>query len=74
MTHDDLLTELRAMPSLKEKSPEHFYRKSKPCLHFHGAGDAMVADLRTTGDWERLPAGTPADRRTLLARAELDLA
>jgi len=68
-THDDLLAVLRSLDALNErgKTP-HFYRGATPFLHFHGAGDARTADLRRGGDWQRLPAATPADRAALLAQ------
>jgi hypothetical protein len=74
-THEDLLDELRAVPGLVErgKRPGTFYRGSRPFLHFHGAGEAMTADLKTGDGWDRLPAATPADRAALLAAVEARL-
>ena len=71
-THEDLLEALRAVPGLVErgKRPGTFYRRSRPFLHFHGAGDARTADLRRGDGWQRLPAATPADRAALLAAVE----
>lgn len=74
-THEDLLDTLRAVPGLVErgKRPGTFYRGSRPFLHFHGAGEAMTADLKTGDSWDRLPAATPADRAALLAAVEARL-
>jgi hypothetical protein len=71
VTHDELVAAIRRLDGLEErgKTP-HFYLGGTPFLHFHGAGDDLAADIRPpgAGDWERVPAATPADRAALLAR------
>jgi hypothetical protein len=70
----DLLTRLRAIDALHERSPGVFYRKSLPFLHFHGTGDGLVSDLKVGPDWLRYPARTAAERRVIAADARRVLA
>ena len=63
---EPLLCELRACAGLKEKSRGTFYRGSRAFLHFHEHGDEFYADIRLRDDFERFPATTAADRKTLL--------
>lgn len=71
MSHDELVAALRRLDGLEErgKTP-HFYLGGRPFLHFHGDGDERTADIRPpgAGEWERVPAATPADRAVLLER------
>lgn len=51
---DRLLTQLRAIDGLKEKSRGVFYRASKAFLHFHEHEGDIVCDVRLAGvDFER---------------------
>jgi len=65
----DLLAEISALDglSLRGKTQTAIYRKSKPFLHFHWNEDGIVADVRYTDDWERIPANTVAEQRKLVA-------
>lgn len=73
-THEQLLDALRTLPTLTEKSPGRFYRRSRAFLHFHGKGEDLCADVRLGDDWERLPAARPDDRAALAERVALFLA
>ena len=67
-THEDLLDQLRTLPSLTEKSPGRFYRRSKAFLHFHEDPTGPYADVRLGADFERCRVRTQQERRTLLRR------
>ncbi len=60
------LIELRRFPALTEKNEGLFYMGSKAFLHFHGAPGDIVADLKTTGDWERYPVNNRTDQKKVL--------
>jgi hypothetical protein len=65
---EPLLTQLRAIDGLTEKSRGVFYRRSKACLHFHADGTDTYADVRLdTDDFERTRATTRAEQRALVA-------
>ena len=73
-TRDDLetlgvlLEALRGLPTLKERKPGVFYRKSKAFLHFHEDGGQLFADVRLDGkDFDRLPVTARSAQRKLLA-------
>ena len=64
---DELLTGLRAIDGLREKSPGTFYRRSRAFLHFHADPAGVYADVRFAGDdFERRPVHTRAERARLL--------
>ena len=65
---ESLLKELRTRDGLKEKSRGTFYRGARAFLHFHEHGDSeLFADIRFAGDdFERLPATTATERKSLL--------
>jgi hypothetical protein len=71
---EPLLAKLRHVAGLKEKSRGVFYRGSRAFLHFHADGDRLYADVRFGDDFERLPATTAAERKTLLSRVAAALA
>jgi hypothetical protein len=63
----DLLTDMRALPGLVEKSPGVFYRRSRAFLHFHADPAGLYADVRFAGDdFERRPVHTRAQRDEML--------
>jgi hypothetical protein len=63
----DLLTDIRALPGLVEKSPGVFYRRSRAFLHFHADPAGLYADVRFAGDdFERRPVHTRAQRDEML--------
>jgi N-acetylglutamate synthase-like GNAT family acetyltransferase len=64
---EPLLTELRAVDGLTEKSRGVFYRRSRAFLHFHADGDDTYADVRVEGDeFERTRVTTNAEQRDLV--------
>jgi len=64
---ESLLTELRAVDALTERSRGVFYRRSRACVHFHRDGDDTYADVRLEGDdFERTRVTTNAEQRALV--------
>ena len=72
---DDLLTELRSLEGLREKSRGVFYRRSRAFLHFHEDPAGLFADARLDGaEFERFRVTTAAERATFLGRVRAALA
>jgi hypothetical protein len=65
-TIEPLLTEIRTVPGLIEKSRGVFYRKSQAFLHFHEDPSGMHADIRTGEEFERFRAETASEQAALL--------
>jgi hypothetical protein len=63
---ESLLVELRQLDGLRERKRGVFYRKSSALIHFHEDPAGIFADLRTGGQWTRLPVNTASQRRRLL--------
>jgi hypothetical protein len=63
---DPLLEQLRAIDGLRERKRGNFMVKSRPFLHFHAHGDEFFADVRVADDFERFPATTATQQRTLV--------
>ncbi|SED41667.1 hypothetical protein SAMN05444161_7998 [Rhizobiales bacterium GAS191] len=61
-----LLTAIRALATLKEKSRGVFYLRSRAALHFHEDPAGLFADLRLVGDWQRLPVNSFAEQAVLM--------
>jgi hypothetical protein len=51
---EPLLSELRTVAGLREKSRGTFYRGSKAFLHFHEDPSGLFADVRFEADFERM--------------------
>ena len=78
-TIEPLLQELRTVSGMIEKKRGVFYRRSQAFLHFHEDPQGMFADVRVSAahaptahpsgdeDWQRLPATSARQHRTLLA-------
>ena len=64
---DDVLSALRAMPALKEKSRGAFYRGGRAFIHFHEHGEALFADMRGGDEFDRFEVTTQTARSALLA-------
>ena len=64
---DDVLSELRGVDGLKEKSRGVFYRGSRAFLHFHEDPSGLYADVRVDADFERMRVTTKAERKRLLS-------
>jgi hypothetical protein len=65
-TIEPLLTEIRTVPGLVERSRGVFYRKSQAFLHFHEDPSGMHADVRRGTEFERFRAETPGEQAALL--------
>ena len=65
-TLEPLLVEIRDLGCLKEKVHGVFYYKSKAFLHFHEDPAGLFADLRLTGDWQRLPVNSFSEQAALM--------
>lgn len=65
---EPLLTQLRGIDGLVERTPGAFYRKSKGFLHFHIDGDDVYADAKLTGDeFDRVRVTTKREQQALVA-------
>jgi hypothetical protein len=64
---EEVLSELRRVDGLTEKSRGVFYRGSRAFLHFHEDPSGMYADVRVDTEFERLRVTTKAERRRLLS-------
>jgi hypothetical protein len=70
-----LLAQLRMHAALKEKSRGCFYLRGRGFLHFHEHGeDEIYADIGLGDAFERLPAMTAAQHKTILKRTARALA
>lgn len=84
-TIDPMLRELRTIAGMVEKKRGVFYRGARAFLHFHEDPKGLFADVRIpphepstahpSGDaeWQRLPANSVRERRTLLAVVKREL-
>jgi len=65
---EPLLRQLRAHPSLAERTPGSFYRKSKAYLHFHEDPSGIYADVKLSATgFTRVRATTPQEQAHLLS-------
>jgi hypothetical protein len=65
---EPLLSQLRALDGLVERTPGAFYRKSNGFLHFHIDGDDIYADAKLTGDdFDRVRVTTKREQQAFLA-------
>ncbi|MCL2428712.1 MAG: hypothetical protein FWD12_05725 [Alphaproteobacteria bacterium] len=71
---EDLLSALRRLPDLRERSRGVFYRRSTSFLHFHDDPAGLFADLRRGGEFKRFKVSSAAERRAFIAvvRSELE--
>jgi hypothetical protein len=65
---EPLLTSLRAMPELREKSRGTFYRGSRAFVHFHEDVTGLFADVRFGEEFERIDVTGAAKQRQLVRR------
>jgi hypothetical protein len=66
-----ILDQIRTWEHLKEKSPNIFYFKSKPFLHFHDKNGKRWADVRDGETWGKEIA-IPFDCAAAQSRSFLD--
>jgi len=59
---------IRARTTLVEHSRGVFYRARDPFLHFHEDPAGFFCDIKVDGRFQRHPATTKAQQRTLVAR------
>ncbi|WP_293682986.1 hypothetical protein [uncultured Phenylobacterium sp.] len=73
---EPLLDQIRALPSLREKSRGTFYLKGRAFLHFHEDPKGLFADVRDAGgrDFERIEVTHEPGQRQLLVAARQRLA
>jgi hypothetical protein len=63
-----LLAQLRSIDALQERTPGHFYFRSRGFLHFHEDDDAIYADVKLDGRaFSRVRVQTQAERSKLMA-------
>lgn len=72
-TLDGLLSGIRTLGHLKEKSRGVFYLNSQAFLHFHEDAAGLFADLRIDGEWQRFGVNNTYERQQLLARVKAAL-
>jgi hypothetical protein len=63
---EPLLERIRAFTGLREKTRGVFYYKSQAFLHFHEEIDAVYADVKVDGSWQRYDVTEANDQRSLL--------
>ena len=63
----ELLSQLREIDGLRERSPGSFYRGSRAFLHFHEHDGEIICDVRIDGtDFERRTITTRSAQRDLV--------
>lgn len=70
---EPLLSSVRALPGLKERTRGVFYWKSRAFLHFHEDPAGLFADLRTGDDFERFEVSHAPGQAALIAAARARL-
>ena len=63
---ESLLSAIREIPDLTERSPGVFYRRSSAFLHFHEDPAGMFADIKIGKEWQRLPVNNARERAALV--------
>jgi hypothetical protein len=63
---EPMLTELRALPQLREKKRGTFYEGSRGFLHFHEDPAGLFADVRLHDEFERFDVTTVAQQKKLM--------
>ena len=71
---EPMLTALRELPGLTERSRGTFYRGSRAFLHFHEDPTGHHVDVRLDADFERFRVQTKAEQRAVLSRVRHALA
>ena len=70
---DPILTALRGMPALREKSAGTFYKGARAFVHFHEDSSGLFADVRFADDFERIDVTTVAKQKDLARRIRASL-
>jgi len=65
---EGLLTQLRELGWLRERTSGHFYWKSRGILHFHEDPTGLYADVKLNpkGRFQRIPVSTRPEQDALL--------
>jgi hypothetical protein len=67
---EPLLEVLRSKAALREVRPTKFHLDGSDFLHFHGEDAGVVADVRLSRSFVRMPVSTPAEQSELLERID----
>jgi hypothetical protein len=70
---EQLLTDLRALPELRERNRGSFSVGSKAFLHFHEDSGELYADVRLDGSFERMRVTSRAEQLAFLRRVRRQL-
>jgi hypothetical protein len=70
---EPLLTALRGMPALRERSPGTFYKGARAFVHFHEDASGLFADVRFADEFERIDVTTVAKQQKLARRIRASL-
>jgi hypothetical protein len=65
-----LLDVLRSNAALREVRATNFHLDGSDFLHFHGEDEAVVADVRLSRSFVRMPVSTPVEQSELLERID----
>jgi hypothetical protein len=64
---EGFLTDLRAIPQLRERGRGSFSRGSRAFLHFHADDDGMYADVRLSETFERFRVTTRREQAAFVS-------
>lgn len=70
---EPLLQKLRGLDGLRERKRGAFYRGSTAFLHFHEDPSGLFADLKVSGEWQRMQVDSGTQRAALLRAARSTL-
>jgi hypothetical protein len=70
---EPLLIELRGLAELRERKRGNFSRGPRAFLHFHEDAGDLYADVRLSGEFERMKVTSPADQAAFLSRVQATL-
>lgn len=70
---DALLTDLRTIGRLREKTRGVFYFRGRAFLHFHEDVSGLFADVRFGDRFDRWPVNTAIERKRLIERLHASL-
>jgi hypothetical protein len=64
---EEVLSEIKKLPGVVEKSRGVFYRRSRAFLHFHEDPTGLHADVRMRRDFERHRVESDDERRAFVS-------
>jgi len=71
---EDVISALRAMPQLRERTHGVFYLRARSFTHFHEDPAGLFADLRDGDGFQRYPVDNRAQRQVFIAAERAILA